>query len=57
MTPLSADELNRLRSLVACLVCDAVPRVVGVNKRGHDVVRAKHAPDCTAVDPNLRKTG
>lgn len=57
MHPLPAAELIRLRHLVSCLVCHAVPRMIGVDEKGHDVVRTEHDTSCPAAEKRMRKTG
>jgi hypothetical protein len=57
MTPLPTAELLRLRNMVACLVCHAVPQMIDIDEKGHDVVRTDHADGCPAADRRLRKTG
>ena len=54
-TPLPAAELARLRAMVACLKCGAVPapRVVGGKRRVH----TPHTKGCSARDIGIRKTG
>jgi len=52
MRALPPAELDRLRAMVACLVCHAIPKDIG---GGH--VRTEHDISCTAIDPRLRKTG
>lgn len=50
---LSPGELERLRRMVSCLVCQAVPQPIAGSRR----VATDHHPDCPAAEYGTRKTG